>query len=235
MKKNPIIKITHLSKKIKKKIVLDNISLEILSGEVIGLIGPNGAGKTMLINTLLGLITPDFGTISFFGKEIQHNLSYIHQRTNLASGYSRLQEQLTVMQNLALFAGLYSTPHPQKKIKQLLHFFQLEKYINSQTKVMFLSSGEQTRLIICKSLLNDPDILFLDEPTASLDPLMKKIVIHYIYKLSKNNKKTIIFASHDLSEVKYLCDKVIFIKNGKITKIIITKNKMQKENLSKFY
>lgn len=220
----PIIEIKNLTKKFKDRIVLDNINLKINKGEIFCLLGPNGSGKTVLIQTLLGTIEPNEGKIKIFGKDLQKNLSWIHSKVNLASNNSRLQEQITIMENLLTFSGLYGVKNPKEKIEELIHFFGLEKYVKRKTKVINLSSGENTRLLLCKALINDPEILFLDEPTASLDPGMAKKVQDLILKIHGQKQTTIFCSSHNLQEVQRLGNRVGFLKNGKLIKVVPLKD-----------
>lgn len=222
--KKPIIEVKNLTKKFKGRVVLDNINLKVYQGESFGLLGPNGAGKTTLINILLGIIEAEEGEIRIFGLPLEKNLSRISQGVNLASAYTRLQEQITLVENLLTFAGLYGIKNPKAKIEQLIKFFNLEQLIKQRTKVMTLSSGEKTRLTLCKALLNDPEILFLDEPTASLDPGMKKKVQNLILKIQKQRKLTIFYASHDLTEAKRFCNRFGFLKRGKLIKTAFRKD-----------
>lgn len=218
--KVPIIEIKNLTKRFKKRVVLNNINLEVYKGEIFGLLGPNGAGKTVLINTLLGLIEPDGGKIKIFGQPLEKSLDWIHQKVNLASSQSQLHEYITIKDNLLTLAGLYGTKNPKEKIVQLTRFFGLERHLHQRTKVINLSSGEETRLILCKALLNNPQLLFLDEFTASLDPSMKKRVQNLILKIHAQRSLTIFYASHDLEEAKMLCRRIGFLRKGRLIKIL---------------
>jgi len=217
--KKPIIEIQNLTKRFKNKTVFNNINLKVYSGEIFGLLGPNGSGKTTLIQALLGTIKPSKGTIKIFDKNLEKSLSWIHSKINSASAYSNLQKQLTIMENLLTFAGLYGIENPKQKINQLIKFFDLKNYVNQKTKVINLSSGENTRLLLCKALINDPKILFLDEPTASLDPNIARKVQNLILKVHKQRSLTIFYTSHNLAEIKRLCTRIAFLKKGKIIKI----------------
>lgn len=226
-KQKTIIEIKDVSKKIKDNTILDNINLQIFEGEIFGLLGPNGSGKTTLIQTILGTVEPDCGTIHLFNKELKSNLSYIRKSMNFASAYSTLQEQLTIMDNLKTFAGLYEVNKPLNKIYELISFFGLEQKVKEKTKVLSLSSGENTRLLLCKALINNPKILLLDEPTASLDPYIVLQLQKLIKKIHKKNKMTVVYASHNMPEVKNLCNRIAFLKKGKIIKIV-NKNQLPK-------
>lgn len=211
-----IIEIKNLKKRFDGCVVISNLNLEIYQGEFFGLLGPNGAGKTVLINLLLGMVLPDKGKIKIFGRGLEKNLSFIHQHINFSSTYGQLQGQATIYENLLTFSRLYGVKKEEQKIKEVLEFFELGKLIKRKMKVWMLSSGEMTRLMLAKALLNDPKILFLDEPTANLDPLMTEKVQNYIFQLHRQKKMTIFYTSHNLEEVKKLCDRIAFLKNGKI-------------------
>jgi len=219
-KQKIIIEVKGVSKKIRDNTILDNINLQIFEGEIFGLLGPNGSGKTILIQTILGTVEPDCGIIQLFNKKLKSNLSYIRKSINFASAYSTLQEQLTIMDNLRTFAGLYEINKPLTKINELVSFFGLEKKVKEKAKVLSLSSGENTRLLLCKALINNPKILFLDEPTASLDPYIALQLQKLIKKIHKKNKMTVVYASHNMSEVKNLCNRIAFLKKGKTVRIV---------------
>lgn len=227
-----IIEIDGLSKKFKSKTVLKNLSLNISEGEIFGLIGPNGSGKTTLINILLGLISPDQGSIKIFGKKLDSNLSLIHSQINTVSAYNHLQDQVGIMDNLITYARLYNVKKSQIIIEELLNFFELKKYAQENRNIATLSSGEHAKLLFCKSLINQPKILFLDEPTASLDPIAAKKIRCLILDIYHKTKSTILLVSHNLDEVKSLCNRVALIKNGEIVKIV---DNTKTESLIKLY
>jgi ABC-2 type transport system ATP-binding protein len=217
MQNKSIIVVQKICKSFKSKVILHNISLSVNEGEIFGIMGPNGSGKTALINTLLGLMAPDTGSINIFGKPLYQNLSYIHNRVNAASTYYRLQDEISIMDNLQTYANLYAVPNPKTKIYSLLKMLDLETFVEQDRKISTLSSGENTRLIFCKALLNSPKILFLDEPTASLDPLSARHIRQIIANTHRHLNTTIVMASHDLDEITSLCTRVCFLKNGMIT------------------
>lgn len=221
---NNIIEIHNLTKKFKNKLVFKNINLNIYKGEIFGLLGPNGAGKSVLIQILLGLIQPSDGNIKILGRDLQKNMSWIHQRINMASSYSQLQEDITIKENLLTFAGLYNIDNPQNKIFEITSFFGLRELINQNVKVMYLSAGEKTRLMLCKALINNPEVLFLDEPTGSLDPSISKKVHDLILSIHKKKKITIVYCSHNLIEVKNLCQRVGFLKDNKLINVVPIKD-----------
>ena len=214
-----VIEVKNLVKKFDNQVILDNINLKIFEGETYGLLGPNGAGKTIFLQSLLGIIKPNSGTIKIFNYDQEKNLKRIHGQINFASSYSHLQEQITVMENLLTFADLYGIKNKYKKIKFLVGFFQLTKYIDKPTKVIKLSSGEHTRLLFCKALINNPKVLFLDEPTANLDPNISQKLLKLIKEIKKRRKMTIVYTSHNLLEAKNFCTRIGFLQKGKLEPI----------------
>ena len=215
--KPPIISVSHIYKRFGKKQVLADVSFSVGRGEILGILGKNGAGKTVLINTLLGLIKLDAGQIKIFGQNLESNLTPIRQRVNLAASYQNLQIQATIKDNLSLFAGLYGVNRPAKKIARLLNDFGLSDLAAKNQKLYHLSSGENTKVMLCKSLINDPDILYLDEPTAFLDPQSRDQVITIIKSLIKRKKVTFVYTSHNLEEIIKLCHRVLVLRLGKIS------------------
>ena len=181
MQTNPIVEVKGLTKIFNSLKAVDNISFEMYPGEILGLLGPNGAGKTTTLQMLLALTTPTSGDIKIFGLDLQYHREKILQSVNFSSSYVAMPYSLTVMENLMVFARLYNVKNPQSKILELLKDFESE-YLKDRA-VRNLSSGQITRVCLIKALLSDPKILFLDEPTASLDPdisdktrrLLKKI------------------------------------------------------------
>lgn len=219
MKKNkpPVISAERLYKSFDKKQILSDVSFAVGRGEIFGILGKNGAGKTVLINTLLGLIKPDAGQIKIFGQDLESNLSIIRQRVNLAASYQNLQTQATIRDNLNLFAGLYGVNRPQQKIDRLLRQFEILELADKNKKLYHLSSGENTKVMLSKALINDPEILYLDEPTAYLDPLSRDQIIKMIKLLIKERQTTFVYTSHNLEEITKLCDRVLVLKQGKIS------------------
>jgi ABC-2 type transport system ATP-binding protein len=217
--KSPIISVSGVYKRFGKKQILADISFSVNRGEIFGILGKNGAGKTILINTLLGLIKPDKGEIKVFGMNLETHLTPIRQRVNLAAAYQNLQTQATIKDNLSLFAGLYGVNRPQQKIDWLLSEFGLSDLAGKNQKLYYLSSGENTKVMLCKALINDPDILYLDEPTAFLDPQSRNQVMELIKLLIKQKQVTFIYTSHNLEEITKLCARVLVLKQGKISYI----------------
>ncbi len=215
--KPAIISVSSVYKSIKKKQVLSDVSFSVNRGEIFGVLGKNGAGKTVLINTLLGLIKPDKGEIKVFGVDLETNLTPIRHRVNLAASYQNLQIQATIKDNLSLFAGLYGVNRPAEKIARLLNDFGLSDPAAKNQKLYHLSSGENTKVMLSKALINDPDILYLDEPTAFLDPQSRDRVITIIKSLIKRKQVTFVYTSHNLEEITKLCHRVLVLKQGQVS------------------
>tara|TARA_Y100000310_G_C20702141_1_gene830899 strand:+ start:3614 stop:4537 length:924 start_codon:yes stop_codon:yes gene_type:complete len=206
-----------LQKSFGKVKAVDNVSLNIKKGEFFGLLGPNGAGKTTLINILTGLLGKDKGTITILGKDPDKDWEYVKNRINVSTAYFPLMMSLTIRQNLNVFAKAYNIKNPKEKINQLLKQLELES--KADRKVIKLSSGEKTRTSLCKGLLNDPDVLFLDEATAGLDPDIAEKTRSVIKEYQKKNGTTILFTSHYMYEVEELCERIAFMQDGKILTI----------------
>ncbi len=194
--------------------VLDKFSFALHKGEVLGLLGANGAGKTTAMNMLLGLTTPTSGSIHVFGKDLARHRIEVLRRMNFSSAYTALPGNLYVWQNLAVFARIYGVPNAKKKIDELLDLLEigdLRKRVTGQ-----LSAGESTRLNLCKAMLNDPDLLLLDEPTASLDPDIADKVRKVIQRVQKERGIAILYTSHNMKDIEEVCDRVIFLHKGKV-------------------
>lgn len=209
-----ILSVSNLKKSYGNYLAVNDLTFELKKGEVLGLLGPNGAGKTTTTQILLGLTEPDSGTISYFGKNFFTNKEEILSRINFASAYSELQGKLSVRQNLKIFAGLYGVNNADKKIAELLKLLEIEQV--ADTLFWHLSSGQQTRAILAKGLINDPEIILMDEPTASLDPDIVNKIIDLIRDLQKQKQVSILFTSHNMEEVSRLCDKVMIMHKGRI-------------------
>jgi len=192
---------------------LDNLSLSLSCGEILGLLGPNGAGKTTAIHILLGLLAPTSGEVTVFGMSPLENRYAIAQRLNFSSAYAQLPSNLKVIENLTIFSKIYNVKTYKEKIDQLLVLFEIADLKNRVTGA--LSTGEKTRLNLCKCLLNDPELLLLDEPTASLDPEMADTVRKTLKKIQIEKNMGIIYTSHNMPEVEEICDRIIFIHEGR--------------------
>ena len=210
---SPAIEIRHLTKRFGEVLALDDLGFTVSPGEIFGLLGPNGAGKTTTIQLLLGLTTPTSGEIRILGLEMPRDRFAILQRVNFSSAYISLPSNLTVRQNLRVFAGLYGVKKPRRRIDELLALFEVSDSADKATGA--LSSGQLTRVNLCKAFLNDPEVLFLDEPTASLDPDIADKVRNALRKLQRERGVTIVYTSHNMREVEVLCDRVLFLSRGR--------------------
>ena len=209
------LKVKNISKKFNSLIAVNNISFEIEKNKVMGLLGPNGCGKTTTIGMMLGLITPTSGQIFINGIVLDpKNRIELLSFMNFASPYIELPKKLTVKQNLEVYARLYGVKEIKQRTSEMIEDLNLQKFLNKKTGE--LSSGQKNRVALAKSLINKPKLLFLDEPTASLDPDIGDFVRQYIEKYKKENELTILLASHNMKEVERLCDEIIMMKHGQI-------------------
>ncbi len=205
----------NLVKKFRSVLAVDNISFTINKNETLGLLGPNGCGKTTSIGMMLGLITPSSGEIFIDGINLEpKNRIRLLNFMNFASPYIELPKKLSVKQNLEVYARLYGVKKIEERILEVVEDLDLKNILYKKTGE--LSSGQKNRVSLAKSLINKPKLLFLDEPTASLDPDVGDFVRAYIEKYKKNNNLTILLASHNMREVERLCDEVIMMKQGQI-------------------
>jgi len=209
------LKVQNLIKKFNSTIAVNNISFEIEKNTVLGLLGPNGCGKTTSIGMMLGLITPTSGEIYINDTCLEpKNRIKLLSLMNFASPYIELPKKLTVKQNLEVYARLYGVTEIKKRIDEMAANLNIKDFLNKKTGE--LSSGQKNRVALAKSLINKPKLLFLDEPTASLDPDVGDFVREYIENYKKNNELTIILASHNMREVERLCNKIVMMKQGEI-------------------
>ena len=209
------LEVKNLVKKFKSTIAVNNISFEIEKNKTLGLLGPNGCGKTTSIGMMLGLITPTSGKIFMDGiiLEPKNRISLLGS-INFASPYIELPKKLTVKQNLEVYARLYGVEKFTDRISEMVENLNLKSFLNKKTGE--LSSGQKNRVSLAKSLINKPKLLFLDEPTASLDPDVGDYIRTYIESFASKKGTTILLASHNMSEVERLCNEVMMMKNGKI-------------------
>ena len=209
------IEIKNLTKKFKSITAVNGISFKIEKNNTLGLLGPNGCGKTTSIGMMLGLITPTSGEILIDGIKLDSkNRIKLLSLMNFASPYIELPKKLTVKQNLEVYARMYGVINKDKRIKELIEDLNLGQFLDKKTGE--LSSGQKNRVSLAKSLINKPKLLFLDEPTASLDPDIGDFVRQYLEKYKKENNLTMLLASHNMKEVERLCDKIIMMKQGSI-------------------
>ena len=205
------LEIKNLVKKFNSVVAVDNISFKIEKNKTLGLLGPNGCGKTTSIGMMLGLITPTSGQI--FVNEINlepKNRITLLSSMNFASPYIELPKKLTVKQNLEIFARLYGVEKISDRISEMTEDLNLKDFLNKKTGE--LSSGQKNRVSLAKSLINKPKLLYLDEPTASLDPDVGDFVREYLEDYKKKNELTMLLASHNMKEVERLCDNIVMMK-----------------------
>ena len=208
------IEVINLKKTYGTKEAVKNISFEIKENEIIGLLGPNGSGKTTTIGMILGLLKPTSGDVLINGLKIEQNPIEILQKINFISPYIELPKKLTVKQNLIVYGKLYSVKNLNKKIDYLVNKLRLENLLNRVTGE--LSSGQKNRISLAKAIINDPSVLLLDEPTASLDPEIGDFVRTFLENYKKEKKVSILLASHNMDEVTRLCSSIMMMKNGLI-------------------
>ena len=216
-----IIEVKNLNKIYDKIIAVKDLTFEINKGKIIGLLGPNGCGKTTTIAMILGLVKPTSGEVLIKGKNIEKERIKLLEKMNFISPYVELPKKLTVEENLKVYAGLYGVKNINKKISELVNELRLNKFLKKKTGE--LSSGQKNRISLAKALINDPEILLLDEPTASLDPETGDFVRSFIEHYSSKTNVTILLASHNMNEVERLCDSVMMMKDG----IIVDTGKSQ--------
>ena len=209
------LEVKNLVKKFKDFTAVKNINFNINDGQTLGVLGPNGCGKTTTIGMLLGLIKPSNGQILIDDENFENlNREKILSQFNFASPYVELPKKLTVKENLEIYGRLYGVKDLINRIHEISDDLNLGTFLNKKTGE--LSSGQKNRVSLAKSLINNPKILFLDEPTASLDPDIGDFVRNYIEDYKSKNKVSILLASHNMKEVERLCDQVIMMKEGEI-------------------
>ena len=213
---NVTIEIKNLGKKYNNIQAVKNINFKINKGSIVGLLGPNGCGKTTTIGMMLGLIKPSSGGIFIQGKnmEAEKDRTKILEKMNFISPYVELPKKLTVEENLKVYGKMYGVNNLNEKIFNLMKELNLLEF--EKRKTGELSSGQKNRVSLAKALINDPEILFLDEPTASLDPDVGDYIRTYIENFASKKSTTILLASHNMNEVERLCNEVMMMKNGEI-------------------
>jgi ABC-2 type transport system ATP-binding protein len=210
----PVLSVQHLSKSYAQLLAVNDVSFRIGRREIVGLLGPNGAGKTTIINTILGVLTPTAGSILIGSFDVAGQRAAALARTNFAAVYATLPGNLTVRQNLRFFGLIYAVRDLSARVESLLEQFDLRAL--SDTKCGLLSSGEQTRVSLAKALLNFPELLLLDEPTASLDPSAAQLIRSHIRALAQQGDCGILWTSHNMYEVEEVCDRVLFLSRGRL-------------------
>ena len=221
------IRVKNLSKKFNNFLAVNNINFTLEKNKTLGLLGSNGCGKTTSIGMMLGLITPTSGEVLINNKNINNaNRNELLSRMNFASPYIELPKKLTVRQNLEVYGRLYGVKNLKNRIFEISEDLNLNNFLGKKTGE--LSSGQKNRVSLAKSLINKPEVLFLDEPTASLDPDIGDFVREYIEIYKSKNQITILLASHNMKEVERLCDTVIMMKEGQIVDRGTCKNLVDK-------
>ena len=210
----PPVSVDHVVKVYKNTRAVDGISFALAPGSVTALLGGNGAGKTTTIAMIMGLVTPTEGTVTVLGAQMPRQRYQVLHRMNFESPYVDMPKRLTVRQNLSVFAALYGVADVEGRIAELTEELNLHDFLDRPNGK--LSSGEKTRVTLAKALLNRPDLLLLDEPTASLDPDTADWIRAHLERYRREHDATILLASHNMSEVERLCDRVIMLKRGRI-------------------
>lgn len=209
-----VLTVSNLRKIYDATVAVDDISFVVRRNDIVGLLGPNGAGKTTTINMILGVLEPTSGAIDIEGVNLAADRTRALERTNFAAVYAPLPGNLTVRQNLRFFGLVYGVRNLTERIEALLHQFELEQFRDVKTGV--LSSGEQTRVCLAKAMLNEPQLLLLDEPTASLDPATARDIRTRIREFVAHGNGGVLWTSHNMYEVQEVCDRVLFLSHGKI-------------------
>ncbi len=210
----PILEADCLVKTYGSSTALAGLSFTVAEGESLGLLGVNGAGKTTAMNLLLGLTTPTSGSVRMFGLDLWKHRIRILKQVNFSSAYTNLPSNLLVWQNLLVFAKLYGVPRPKQRVETLLELLDITHLRKSVTGR--LSAGESTRVNLAKALLNEPRLLLLDEPTASLDPDIADRVRKLLRKLQQETGLSILYTSHNMRDIEEVCDRLIFLHGGKV-------------------
>ena len=208
------IAVDRLVKRYKAATAVDDISFRLATGSITGLLGGNGAGKTTTIAMIMGLVSPTSGSVSVLGADMPRERYRVLHRMNFESPYVDMPMRLTVRQNLSVFAQLYGVADPAARIAALAADLDLDEFLDRPNGK--LSAGQKTRVSLAKSLLNKPEVLLLDEPTASLDPDTADWVRGRLERYRIENAATILLASHNMTEVERLCERVIIMKRGRI-------------------
>ena len=209
-----VIVAARLSKTYGQTLAVDALDFTVVSGRTVGLLGGNGAGKSTTISMLLGLLVPSAGSIRILGHDMARDRFAALARMNFSSPYVALPGRLTVAENLRVYCHLYDVAHPARRIGELADELDLHGLLGKLAAE--LSAGQKTRVALAKSLINRPDVLLLDEPTASLDPDTGDMVRHWLERYRARSGCTILLASHNMAEVERLCDHVLMLKEGRI-------------------
>ncbi len=209
-----VLSVDGLRKSYGPVVAVDGVSFQVRPNEIVGLLGPNGAGKTTTINMILGVLEPSAGTIAIEELDVRADRSQALARANFAAVYAPLPGNLTVAQNLRIFGLIYGVRELSARIDTLLRQFEIERF--RDVKCGVLSSGEQTRVSLAKAMLNQPQLLLLDEPTASLDPATARDIRQLIRSCAEKTGGAVLWTSHNMYEVEEVCDRVLFLSHGRI-------------------
>ena len=209
-----VLSVAGLRKVYGETIAVDDVSFQVARNEIVGLLGPNGAGKTTTINMILSVLAPTSGTIHIEGLDLAKHRRQALGRTNFAAVYAPLPGNMTVYQNLRIFGMIYGVKRLPERIETLLEVYDLKSLRDKRCGV--LSSGEQTRVCLAKALLNEPTLLLLDEPTASLDPATARDIRNQIRQIAAQGTGGVLWTSHNMYEVQDVCHRVLFLSHGKI-------------------
>lgn len=209
-----VVQVDHLTKRFDALVAVEDLSFRIGEGEIVGLLGANGAGKTTTIQMLLGVTTPTAGEIRILDMDLRTHREAILQQVNFSSTYVAMPFSLTVYENLRIFAALYRVPDPKARIQALAKIFEIEEILEKITRK--LSSGQMTRVCLAKALLNQPRVLFLDEPTSSLDPDVADKTRTWLKSIQKRDGISMLYTSHNMREMETMCDRILFLNRGKL-------------------
>ena len=212
------LEVKNLTKIFNGKLAINQVNFSIKANSILGILGPNGSGKSTTIGIVLGLIKQTSGEIYINDTYITENnrLSFLNIM-NFASPYTELPKRLSVMENLSIYARLYNVKNIKDRLEEIYDYFELYDLLKKKTGE--LSSGQKTRVALAKALINKPQILLLDEPTASLDPVIANYLKTFIFKYKKNNNISILLSSHNMQEAQELCDKIMILKKGEVIEI----------------
>jgi ABC-2 type transport system ATP-binding protein len=209
-----VLHVYELTKVFNEVVAVDRLSFSIARGEIVGMLGANGAGKTTTLQMILGLIRPTAGQIEIFGRELEQHRTEILRRMNFASVGVNLPMNLRVSENLWIFAKLYGVKDVWRRIDDLLKLLEINHLRDAMTGS--LSSGEVSRVNLCKALLNRPELLLLDEPTASLDPDIADKVRKILRRVQQEDGVAMVYTSHNMRDIEEVCDRVLFMHNGRL-------------------
>jgi ABC-2 type transport system ATP-binding protein len=210
----PVLQVAHLTKRFGDFTAVNDVSFEIGPGEILGVLGPNGAGKTTTIQMLLGLVTPTSGSVRMFGLDLATSREAILRQVNFSSTYISMPQSLTVEENLWVVARLYGLSDIPRRVDEIVKKLEMGEFRQKITRK--LSSGQMTRLTLAKAFLTEPKILFLDEPTASLDPDIAQKIRALLKEERRSSGLSILYTSHNMREMEEMSDRIIFLQHGRI-------------------